>query len=107
MSSLPSTNTPKSFSTGLCSIIISPQLVLIAEVSLTQVQDPALGFVEPHEIDPVPLLSLSRSLWMASCPLSVSTTHTTQLGILHKVAEAALDPAADVVDEGVKEHCDL
>jgi len=33
-----------------------PQLVLIAGVAMTQVQDPALGFVEPHEAHLGPLL---------------------------------------------------
>ena len=55
-----------------------PQLyciVLLMDVASTQVQDPILEFIEPHEV----LLlahrwSLSRSLWMASRLSAVSTT---------------------------------
>ncbi|KAK4832388.1 hypothetical protein QYF61_022243 [Mycteria americana] len=35
-----------------------PQPVLIPEVALTQLQDPALGLVEPHEVHMGPLLQL-------------------------------------------------
>ena len=35
-----------------------PQLVLVVRVALTQVQDLAFGFVEPHEIHLGPLLKL-------------------------------------------------
>ena len=35
-----------------------PQPVLIRGVALTQVQDPALGLVEPHEVHTGPLLRL-------------------------------------------------
>ena len=41
---------------------------------MTQVQDLALGFVEPYEVLLGPLLSLFGSLCMAFCPLGVSTT---------------------------------
>jgi len=49
MSSLPFICTPRSFSAGLCSIFASPLLVLIAGLAMTQVQDLALGFTEPHD----------------------------------------------------------
>ena len=43
-----------------------PQLVLIMRVAITQVQDLALGFVEPHEIFFwTRCSSLPRSHWMA------------------------------------------
>ena len=38
-----------------------PQLALVMGVALTQVQDPALGFVKPHEVHLGSLLKLSRS----------------------------------------------
>jgi len=47
------------------------QLALLAEVVATQMQ--GVGFVESHEVLLGPLLSLSQSLWMASCPSGVST----------------------------------
>jgi len=42
---------------------------------MTQVQDLALSFVEPHEVCLGPLLSLLKSPWMASCPLGMLPTH--------------------------------
>ena len=70
MSRTPFTSTLNSFSTGLCIL----QLVLVVGVAMTQLQDLALGFVEPHEVLLGPLLSLTRSPWMASHPLGVLIT---------------------------------
>ena len=58
MSSLPSTNTPKSFLARLCSNPFVPQLVGIVGVAMTQVQQLALGFVETHEVHLSPLPKL-------------------------------------------------
>ena len=44
-----------------------PQLILMTWVAFCQVQDFTLRFVEPYEFH------LSGSLWMASCPLGMST----------------------------------
>ena len=30
---------------------------------------------------------------------------TAQFGVIHKLAEGALDPTVDVIDEDTKEHC--
>jgi len=67
-----------------------PQPVLIVGVVLTQVQDLALGLVEPHEVHTGPLLKLVQvpldgipSFWCVNC--------TTQLGVICKLAEGALD----------------
>ncbi|KAK4831008.1 hypothetical protein QYF61_014579 [Mycteria americana] len=46
--------------------------------------------------------SLSRSLWMASHPSGVSCT--TQLGVICKLAEGALDLAVNVIDENIEQH---
>jgi len=69
-----------------------PQPVLISGITPTQMQDLALGLVEPHEIHTGPLLKLVQipldgmlSLWCVSC--------TTQLGVISKLAEGALDLA--------------
>jgi len=63
---------------------------LIVRVSLTHVQDFALGLVEPHELHTGPLLQLVQvplegipSFWCVSC--------ITQLGVICKLAEGALD----------------
>jgi len=79
-----------------------PQLVLVMGVTSTQLQDLALGSDERHEVHLGPKLSLSRSLWMASCPSDVSP-HPTAWGH-QQTAEGAPDPTVDVIDEVIKEH---
>ncbi|PKU47022.1 hypothetical protein llap_2675 [Limosa lapponica baueri] len=71
-----------------------PQLVLIP----AQVKDPALGFFEPYEVHTGPLLEIVQvplagilSLGCVSC--------TTQLGVICKLAEGALNPTVHVIDE--------
>ncbi|KAK4820335.1 hypothetical protein QYF61_024873 [Mycteria americana] len=78
-----------------------PQPVLILGVAPTQVQDLALGLVEPHEVHMGPLHQLVQ------VPLDgiLSLRHvncTTQLGVLCKLAEGALDPTVCVIDEDIK-----
>ena len=69
-----------------------PQPVLIVGFAPTQMQDLALGLVEPHEVHKGPVLEpvhvpLDSILffWCVSC--------TTQLGIICKLAEGALNLA--------------
>ena len=78
-----------------------PQLILLVDVALTEVQDLALVFVEPHEFLLGPLLS--RFPWMASCPSGASTA-PPQLGIISKLAEGALNPTVNVTDEDIEEY---
>jgi len=61
-----------------------PQPVLMLGVAPTQVQNPALGLVEPHEVHTGPLLKLFQvplddilSFWHVNC--------TTQLGVICKL----------------------
>jgi len=67
-----------------------PQPVLIAGVALTQMQDLALGLVELREVHTGPFLELVQvpldgilSFWCVNC--------TTQLDVICKLAEGALD----------------
>ena len=66
-----------------CAPSLHPQFVLVVEVDLTQLQDVAPGFVEPHEVLLGPLLSLFGSLWMASHPSGVSTTPHSLVSSAH------------------------
>ncbi|KAK4820330.1 hypothetical protein QYF61_023563 [Mycteria americana] len=98
MSSFSSTSTPKA---ALNHII--PQPVLIPGIAPSQVQDLALGLVEPHEVHTGSLLELIQvpldgipSFWRVSC--------TTQLGVICKLAEGALDAPVCVIDEGIEQH---
>jgi len=67
---------------------------------VTQVQEPLLGLVEPHEVHMGPLLKLVQvsmdsisSLWRIDC--------TTQFGVICKFAESALNLTVYVIDEGL------
>ncbi|KAK4812272.1 LOW QUALITY PROTEIN: hypothetical protein QYF61_012947, partial [Mycteria americana] len=77
------------------------QPVLIPGLAPTQ--DPALGLVEPHEVHTAPLLQLVQvsvddipSFWRVNC--------TTQLGVICRLAEGALDLAVNVIDENIEQH---
>jgi len=73
-----------------------PQPLLILGVAPTHVQDLALGLVEPHEVHTGPFLKFVQvpldgipSFWCVNC--------TTQLGVICKVAEGALDLAKSLM----------
>ncbi|KAK4824907.1 LOW QUALITY PROTEIN: hypothetical protein QYF61_021422 [Mycteria americana] len=77
------------------------QLVLKPRIAPTQ--DPAFGLVEPHEVHTGPLLQLVQvplddimSFWCVNC--------TTQLGVICKLAESALNLAVYVIDENIEQH---
>ena len=80
-----------------------PQLVVTARIATTQVQDLALGFIEPNE---VLLGTLLEPVWVTLNGISFfgCVSYTTQLGVIHNLAEDALDPTTDVIDEDVKEQ---
>jgi len=67
------------------------QSILILKTALTQVQDLAHGLVEPYEFHTGPLLELVRvpldSILSLRC-----VNYTTQLGVICRFAEGALDP---------------
>jgi len=78
-----------------------PQLVLILGVASAHVQDLSLGLVEPREVHAGSLLELLQvppdgilSFWHVD--------RTTQLGVICKLAEDALDLAVYVIDENIK-----
>ncbi|KAK4806804.1 hypothetical protein QYF61_005600 [Mycteria americana] len=78
----------------LCRAALNPfisQSVLIVMVALTQVQDLALGLVELHEVHMGPLLKPVKGI---NC--------ITQLGVICKLAEDALNPTVYVIDEDIK-----
>jgi len=72
-------------------------------VAPTQVQDPAPGLVEPHEVHMSPLLKLVQVPPDDNPPIR-RIDRTTQLGVTCKLAEGALDLAVYVTDENVKQH---
>jgi len=64
-----------------------PQPVLIAGVAPTQVQDSALGLVEPHEVHMGPLLQLVQVPLDGILSLR-HVNHTTQLGVGYTFCKA-------------------
>ncbi|KAK4822574.1 hypothetical protein QYF61_017160 [Mycteria americana] len=79
-----------------------PQPVLILGVAPAQVQDLQLGLDEPHKVHMGPLLKLVQ-VPLNGIPSLRHVNHTTQLGVLCKFAEGALDPTVYVVDEDIKQ----
>ncbi|KAK4819021.1 hypothetical protein QYF61_024137 [Mycteria americana] len=67
------------------------------------VQDLALGLVEPHEVHMGPLLQLVQVPLDGILSLR-HVNHTTQLSVVCKLAEGALDPAVYVIDEDIKQY---
>ena len=79
-----------------------PQLVLVVKVALTQVQDLAFGFVEPHEIHLGSLLKPGQvpvdgipSLWCVNC--------APQLVVISKLTEGTFNLTVNVTGEDIKE----
>ena len=80
-----------------------PQPILIPGVAPTQVQDLALGLVEPHEVHTGSLLELVQ-VPLDGIPSLRRVNRTTQLGVLCKFAEGALDATVYVIDEDTKQY---
>ena len=80
-----------------------PHFVLVMEVTSSQVQDLALGFVEPHQVHLDPLL---KPVYVAlnGIPSLWYVDHTPQLGVISQLVEGALDPTVNVTDEDIKEY---
>ncbi|GAB0180669.1 cAMP-dependent protein kinase inhibitor alpha [Grus japonensis] len=90
----------------LCRAALNPfifQPVWIPGVALTQVQNLALGLVEPHEVHMGLLLKLVQVPLDGILSLR-HVNHTTQLGVICKLAESALNPTVHVTDEDIKQY---
>lgn len=60
-----------------------------------------LAFGKPQEAHMSPLLELAQ---VALDGILRHANHTTQLGVIHKLAEGALDPSVYVIDEENKQY---
>ncbi|KAK4827563.1 hypothetical protein QYF61_019187 [Mycteria americana] len=81
----------------------SAQPVFVLGIALTHVQDLALGFVELHEVHTGPPLKPVRVPLDGIPPLQ-HVDCTTQLGVVGKLAEGALNATVHVADKDVKQH---
>ncbi|KAK4830661.1 LOW QUALITY PROTEIN: hypothetical protein QYF61_012541, partial [Mycteria americana] len=73
-----------------------PKPVALHGVAVAQVQDLALGLVKPHTIGPSP--SIQPSL-----PTLKQINTPTQLGVICKLTEGALDPFVQIIDKDIKQ----
>ncbi|KAK4824684.1 hypothetical protein QYF61_017408 [Mycteria americana] len=78
---------------------LCPKPVALHGVAVAQVQDLALGLVEPHTTDLVPSIQPVQSL----PPLKQINT-PTQLGVICKLTEGALNPFIQIIDKDVKRN---
>ena len=72
-------------------------------VALTEVQDLALGFVEPHELHLDPLLK-PVYVPLDGIPSFRCVDCTPPLGVICKLAEGTLDSTVSVTNEDIKEY---
>ncbi|KAK4814367.1 LOW QUALITY PROTEIN: hypothetical protein QYF61_017780 [Mycteria americana] len=73
--------------------------VALHGVAVAQVQDPALSLVEPHTIDLGPSIQPVQSL-----PTFKQINNPTQLGVICKLTEGALDPFIQIIDKDIKQN---
>ncbi|KAK4821782.1 hypothetical protein QYF61_002198 [Mycteria americana] len=90
----------------LCQAAFQPLLpkpVALHGVAVAQVQDLALGLVEPHTIDLGPLIQPVQ-VPLQSLPTLQQINTPTQLGVVCKLTESALDPFVQIIDKDVKQN---
>ncbi|KAK4827101.1 hypothetical protein QYF61_014203 [Mycteria americana] len=80
-----------------------PKPVALHGVVVTQVQDPALGLVEPHTVGPSPSIQPVQVPLQSLPPLKQINT-PTQLGVVCKLTEGALHPLIQIVDKDIKQN---
>jgi len=72
-------------------------------VVATKVQDPALGLVEPHTIDLGPSIQPVQ-IPLQSLPTLEQINTPTQLGVICRFTEGALNPLIQIIDKDVKQN---
>ncbi|KAK4830116.1 hypothetical protein QYF61_008543 [Mycteria americana] len=77
-----------------------PKPVALTGVVVAQVQDLALGLVEPHTIGLGPLIQPVQ-VPLQSLPTLQQINTPTQLGVICKLTEGALNPLLQIIDEDI------
>ncbi|KAK4833014.1 hypothetical protein QYF61_027116 [Mycteria americana] len=80
-----------------------PKPVALHGVAVAQVQDLALGLVKPHTIHPSPSIQPVQ-VPLQSLPTLQQINTPTQLGVVCKLTESALDPFIQIIDKDVKQN---
>ncbi|KAK4811237.1 hypothetical protein QYF61_022134 [Mycteria americana] len=80
-----------------------PKPVALHGVVVTQVQDLALGLVEPHTIDLGPSIQPVQ-IPLQSLPTLKQINTPSQFGVVCKLTEGALDPFVQIIDKDIKQN---
>ncbi|KAK4817737.1 hypothetical protein QYF61_026537 [Mycteria americana] len=80
-----------------------PKPVVLHGVAVAQVQDPALGLVKPHTTDLGPSIQPVQ-VPLQSLPTLQQINTPTQLGVICKLTEGALDPLIQTIDKDIKQN---
>ncbi|KAK4816506.1 hypothetical protein QYF61_017467 [Mycteria americana] len=80
-----------------------PKPVALHGVVVAQVQDLALGLVEPRTTGPSPLIQPVQ-IPLQSLPTIKQINTPAQLGVVCKLTEGALDPFVQIIDKDVKQN---
>ncbi|KAK4823572.1 hypothetical protein QYF61_003576 [Mycteria americana] len=80
-----------------------PKPVALRGVAVAQVQDLALGLVKPHTIGLGPSIQPVQVPLQSLPPLKQINT-PTQLGVLCKLTEGALNPFIQIIDKDIKQN---
>ncbi|KAK4821930.1 hypothetical protein QYF61_004933 [Mycteria americana] len=79
-----------------------PKPVALHGVAVAQVQDLALGLVKPHTIHPSPSIQPVQ-VPLQSLPTLQQINTPTQLGVVCKLTEGALNPFVQIIDKDIKQ----
>ncbi|KAK4826455.1 hypothetical protein QYF61_009182 [Mycteria americana] len=80
-----------------------PKPVALHGVVVTQVQDLALGLVEAHTMGLGPSIQPVQ-IPLQSLPTLQQINTPTQLGVICKLTEGALDPLVQIIDKDIKQN---
>ncbi|KAK4832426.1 hypothetical protein QYF61_023105 [Mycteria americana] len=80
-----------------------PKPVALHGVAVPQVQDLALGLVEPHTIDLGPSIQPVQ-IPLQSLPTLKQINTPAQLGVICKLTESALNPFVQIIDKRMKQN---
>ncbi|KAK4806165.1 hypothetical protein QYF61_001088 [Mycteria americana] len=80
-----------------------PKPVALHGIAVAQAQDLALGLVKPHTIHPSPSIQPVQ-VPLQSLPTLQQINTPTQLGVVCKLTEGALDPFVQIIDKDVKQN---
>ncbi|KAK4826463.1 hypothetical protein QYF61_009190 [Mycteria americana] len=80
-----------------------PKPVALHGVAVAQAKDLALGLVKPHTIDLGPSIQPVQ-VPLQSLPTLQQINTPTQLGVICKLTESALDPFVQIIDKDIKQN---